>query len=196
LRRDFVNFFGGGGAIAVKDSKEEKIRANEQIRAREVRVIDAEGRQLGIMSLRDALAAARERDLDLVEVAPNAKPPVCRIMDLGKFKYQQKKKAQAAKKKQHIIQVKEVRMRPKIEEHDYQVKLKHLRRFLEEGNKAKINVRFRGRELAFVDAGRQVLNRIIHDLSDVAVVEKLPDMEGRSMIMVLAPKSMAKSSSS
>jgi len=185
----------GGGAIAVRDSKDDKIRANEQIRGREVRVIDEEGRQLGIMSLREALAAARERDLDLVEVAPNANPPVCRIMDLGKYKYQQKKKAQAAKKKQHVIQVKEVRMRPKIEEHDYQVKLKHLRRFLEEGNKAKVNVRFRGRELAFVDAGRQVLNRIIQDLSDIAVVEKLPDMEGRNMIMVLAPKSMAKSSS-
>ncbi len=137
--------------------------------------------------------AARDRGLDLVEVAPNATPPVCRIMDLGKFKYQQKKKAQAAKKKQHVIQVKEVRMRPKIEEHDYQVKLKHLRRFLEEGNKAKINVRFRGRELAFIDAGREVLKRVVKDLSDIAVVETLPDMEGRNMVMVLAPKSMVKS---
>lgn len=140
--------------------------------------------------------AAKERGLDLVEVAPNASPPVCRIMDLGKFKYQQKKKAQIAKKKQHVIQVKEVRMRPKIEEHDYQVKLKHLRRFLEEGNKAKINVRFRGRELAFINAGREVLNRIIKDLSDIAVVESLPNMEGRNMVMVLAPKSTVKSTKS
>jgi len=142
------------------------------------------------------LDAAKERGLDLVEVAPNASPPVCRIMDLGKFKYQQKKKAQVAKKKQHVIQVKEVRMRPKIEEHDYQVKLKHLKRFLEEGNKAKINVRFRGRELAFINAGREVLNRVVKDLSDIAVVESLPDMEGRNMVMVLAPKSMVKSTKS
>lgn len=140
--------------------------------------------------------AAKERGLDLVEVAPNASPPVCRIMDLGKFKYQQKKKAQVAKKKQHVIQVKEVRMRPKIDEHDYQVKLKHLKRFLEEGNKAKINVRFRGRELAFINAGREVLNRVVKDLSDIAVVESLPDMEGRNMVMVLAPKSMVKSTKS
>ncbi len=130
-----------------------------------------------------------------MEVAPNADPPVCRIMDLGKYKYQQKKKAHAAKKKQHVIQVKEVRMRPKIEEHDYMVKLRHLRKFLEEGNKAKINVRFRGRELAFTDAGREVLARVARDLSDIAVVESLPNMEGRNMIMVLAPKSMVKAGS-
>jgi len=148
------------------------------------------------MSLREALDAAKERGLDLVEVAPNATPPVCRIMDLGKFKYQQKKKAQAAKKKQRIIQVKEVRMRPKIEEHDYQVKLKHLKRFLEDGNKAKINVRFRGRELAFIGAGKEVLNRIVKDLSDIAVVESPPSMEGRNMVMVLAPKSIVKSTKS
>jgi len=161
-----------------------------------VRVIDEDGKQLGILSIGEALDAAKERGLDLVEVAPNATPPVCRIMDLGKFKYQQKKKAQVAKKKQHVIQVKEVRMRPKIEEHDYQVKLKHLKRFLEEGNKAKINVRFRGRELAFINAGREVLNRVVKDLSDIAVVESLPDMEGRNMVMVLAPKSMVKSTKS
>ena len=161
-----------------------------------MRVIDEDGKQLGILSIGEALDAAKERGLDLVEVAPNATPPVCRIMDLGKFKYQQKKKAQVAKKKQHVIQVKEVRMRPKIEEHDYQVKLKHLKRFLEEGNKAKINVRFRGRELAFINAGREVLNRVVKDLSDIAVVESLPDMEGRNMVMVLAPKSMVKSTKS
>ncbi len=151
---------------------------------------------MGILSIGEALDAAKERGLDLVEVAPNTSPPVCRIMDLGKFKYQQKKKAQVAKKKQHVIQVKEVRMRPKIEEHDYQVKLKHLKRFLEEGNKAKINVRFRGRELAFINAGREVLNRVVKDLSDIAVVESLPGMEGRNMVMVLAPKSMVKSTKS
>ena len=161
-----------------------------------MRVIDEDGKQLGILSIGEALDAAKERGLDLVEVAPNATPPVCRIMDLGKFKYQQKKKAQAAKKKQRIIQVKEVRMRPKIEEHDYQVKLKHLKRFLEDGNKAKINVRFRGRELAFIGAGKEVLNRIVKDLSDIAVVESPPSMEGRNMVMVLAPKSIVKSTKS
>ena len=181
--------------IAAKNSKESKVRTNREIHAKEVRVIDDEGKQLGILSLEEALEAAAERGLDLVEVAPNAAPPVCRIMDLGKYKYQQKKKAQAAKKKQHVIQVKEVRMRPKIDEHDYNVKLKHLKKFLEDGNKAKVNVRFRGRELAFASAGREVLSRIMQDLSDIAVVEKLPDMEGRNMIMVLAPKSLSKSNS-
>jgi len=163
-------------------------RVNKQIKAKAVRVIDEDGTQLGVMPLNEAIDAAAEKGLDLVEVAPNADPPVCRIMDVGKFKYQQKKKAQIAKKKQHVIQVKEVRMRPKIEEHDYQVKLRHLKRFLEDGNKAKVNVRFRGREMAFVETGKEVLERIMKDLSEIAVVEKAPAMDGKNLVLVLAPK--------
>jgi len=164
------------------------IRCNEEINAPEVRVVDAEGNQLGILPVHEALMAARERGLDLVEVAPNATPPVCRIMDVGKFKYQQQKKAQAAKKKQHVIQVKEIRMRPKIDQHDYNVKLKHLRRFLEEGNKAKVTVRFRGREMAFVEAGHEVIQRLVEDLNDIATIEKLPEMDGRFMVAVFTPR--------
>ncbi len=140
------------------------------------------------MPTREALNLAQDAGYDLILVAPNANPPVCRMMDLGKYKYELKKKAKEAKKKQRIIEVKELRFRPKIEEHDYQVKLKHAREFLEDGDKVKIVMRFRGREMAFIDSGREVLERLVSDLEDVAVVEKKPDMEGRQMIMVLAPK--------
>ncbi len=153
-----------------------------------MRVISPEGKQLGIMPTREALNLARDAGYDLILVAPNANPPVCRMMDLGKYKYELKKKAKEAKKKQKIIEVKELRFRPKIEEHDYQVKLKHAREFLEDGDKVKIVMRFRGREMAFVDTGREVLDRLVSDLEDVAVVEKRPELEGRQMVMVLAPK--------
>ncbi len=162
--------------------------ANEQIRFKEVRVIDPEGKQLGIMSSKNALQVARDMGYDLVLVAPNANPPVCRIMDLGKYKYELKKKAKEAKKKQRIILVKELRLRPKIEEHDYQVKLKHAREFLSEGNKVKVVMRYRGREMSFIDSGKEVLERFAQDVSDLGVVEKAPELEGRQMIMVLAPK--------
>ncbi len=179
--------------VPVPPNKDDSnIRCNENINASEVRVVDADGNQLGILPIHEALMLAREKGLDLVEVAPNASPPVCRIMDVGKFKYQQQKKAQAAKKKQHVIQVKEIRMRPKIDQHDYNVKLKHLRRFLEEGNKAKVTVRFRGREMAFVEAGHEVIQRLVEDLSDIATIEKLPEMDGRFMVAVFSPKQQDK----
>ncbi len=131
---------------------------------------------------------AREQDLDLVEVAPNASPPVCRIMDYGKYKYEQSKRAKEAKKHQHAIVVKEMKFRPKTEEHDYQFKLKHIRKFLAEGNKAKITVRFRGREMAHTELGRKVLDKLVQDTQDVATVEQQPKFEGRNMVLVLAPK--------
>jgi len=161
---------------------------NERIRAREVRVIGSDGTQLGIMPLQQALEAAREEGLDLVEVAPNADPPVCKIMDYGKFKYLQSKRSQEAKKKQTVIQVKEVKVRPKTDDHDIQTKLRHIRRFLAQKDKAKVTVIFRGREIAFKERGAMVLQKILDELQDEAVVEMPPKMEGRNMVMILAPK--------
>lgn len=154
-----------------------------------MRVIGADGSQLGIMSLQDALDAAREEGLDLVEVAPNADPPVCKIMDYGKFRYQQSKRSQEAKKKQTVIQVKEVKLRPKTDEHDIQTKLRHIRRFLAQKDKAKVTVIFRGREIAFKDRGEMVLQKVLDELKDEVVVEMPPKMEGRNLVMILAPKS-------
>lgn len=169
--------------------KKEQENINEKIRARQVRVISADGSQLGILSLEEALSAAREEGLDLVEVAPNADPPVCKIMDYGKFRYQQSKRSQEAKKKQTVIQVKEVKLRPKTDEHDVQTKLRHIRRFLAQKDKAKVTVIFRGREIAFKDRGERVLQRILEELKDEVVVEMPPKMEGRNLVMILAPKS-------
>jgi translation initiation factor IF-3 len=157
------------------------------ITARQLRVIGAEGEQLGILEKHNAIAAAEDLGLDLVEVAPTADPPVCRIMDYGKFKYEQSKKAQVAKKKQRIIQVKEIKVRPKTDSHDLETKAKHARKFLEEGNKIKVTVRFRGREIVHTDRGHLVLKKLMELLTDVAVVEAPAKMEGRNMIMVLAP---------
>jgi translation initiation factor IF-3 len=148
-----------------------------------------DGDQLGIVSLAEALGRAEEEKLDLVEVAPKASPPVCKIMDYGKYKYQQSKKLQEAKKRQATIQVKEVKIRPKTEEHDYQFKLRHIKRFLNEKNKAKVTIMFRGREIAHSELGLRVLQRIIADTEEVAVVEQNPKLEGRNMIMILAPRS-------
>lgn len=161
---------------------------NERIRARSIRLIGVDGEQIGIVSSEEGLRLAREQDLDLVEVAPNASPPVCRIMDYGKYKYEQSKRAKEAKKHQHAIVVKEMKFRPKTEEHDYQFKLKHIRKFLDEGNKAKITVRFRGREMAHTELGRKVLDKLVQDTQDVATVEQQPKFEGRNMVLVLAPK--------
>ena len=147
-----------------------------------------ESEQLGIVSLREALAKAEEADLDLVEIAPQAQPPVCRIMDYGKFKYQESKKQHEAKLKQKQIQVKEVKFRPGTDENDYQVKLRSLVRFLGEGDKAKITLRFRGREMAHQEFGLELLKRVENDLLEYGVVEQFPKLEGRQMIMVLAPK--------
>jgi len=153
-----------------------------------VRVIGANSEQLGVIPLQEALALAESQQLDLVEVSPTAVPPVCRIMDYGKFKYQQSKKLQEAKKKQVQVQVKEVKLRPKTDEHDILFKIKHVRRFLEEGNKAKITVVFRGREITHMNIGQHLLDRFIEDLKDEAVIEARPRMEGRSMFVIVAPK--------
>ncbi|HXC92665.1 MAG TPA: translation initiation factor IF-3 [Geobacteraceae bacterium] len=164
------------------------VNINQAIRSREVRVIGAEGEQIGVISTQEALTMAESQQLDLVEVSPTAVPPVCRIMDYGKFKYQQSKKMQEAKKKQVQVQLKEVKLRPKTDEHDLLFKIKHVRRFLEEGNKAKITLVFRGREITHMEYGQRALDRFAHDLDDIAVIEVRPKMEGRSMFMIVAPK--------
>jgi translation initiation factor IF-3 len=153
-----------------------------------VRVVSSEGEQLGVMPIQQALETARQRELDLVEVAPEATPPVCRIMDFGKFKYMQARRQKEARKKQTVIVVKEVKMGPKTEKHDFAFKLKHVRRFLEEGNKAKVTVRFKGREMAHTELGWKMLNRMTEAVADVATVENHPRMEGRMLSMILSPK--------
>ncbi|HHR1493736.1 TPA: translation initiation factor IF-3 [Klebsiella quasipneumoniae] len=167
-------------------------RINGEIRAQEVRLTGLEGEQLGIVSLREAIEKAEEAEeagVDLVEISPNAEPPVCRIMDYGKFLYEKSKSSKEQKKKQKVIQVKEIKFRPGTDEGDYQVKLRSLIRFLEDGDKAKITLRFRGREMAHQQIGMEVLNRVKDDLVELAVVESFPTkIEGRQMIMVLAPK--------
>jgi len=164
------------------------VRINQQIKATEVRLIGPDGQQVGIVPLKEALAYAAEHNLDLVEVAPMANPPVCRVMDYGKFKYQQAKKQQEARRRQTIIQVKEVKIRPKIEEHDMAFKLKNIRRFLADNDKAKITMVFRGREMAHQDRGYAILRRMAEELADVAVVEQEPKAEGRTLFMIVAPK--------
>ncbi len=153
-----------------------------------MRLIDQDGEQAGIVSLEDAKQKAFEADMDLVEVSPTAKPPVCRIMDYGKYLFEERKKKQLAKKKQKQIQVKEVKFRPGTEEGDYQIKLRNLIRFLGEGNKAKVTLRFRGREMAHQEIGRNLLKRVEQDLAELGTVEQFPKMEGRQMVMVIAPK--------
>jgi len=164
------------------------MRINEEIRGKEVRLISADGEQLGIFSVKEALKKAQESDLDLVEIAPNAKPPVCRIMDFGKFKYEQSKREKEARKKQKIISVKEVKIRPNIEDHDLSVKTKNAVKFLNEGDKVKVTLMFRGREMAHAELGKKLLNRIAEITQDIANVERQPKVEGRNMIMILAPK--------
>jgi len=168
------------------------LRINEEIRIREVRVTSATGEQLGIMATRDALHMAEEQHLDLVEIAPKAKPPVCRIMDFGKYRYEQQKKDKEAKKKQKVITIKEVKLRPNIEQHDFDVKLKNALRFVEEGNKVKVTIMFRGREMSHQDLGRDVLQRVAEQLKDLVSIERDAKLEGKNMIMILAPKAPAK----
>ncbi|TJZ75627.1 translation initiation factor IF-3 [Chitiniphilus eburneus] len=172
-------------AIAAQDKEP---RINGEITAREIRLQGLEGEQLGIVSLVQAMALAEEAEVDLVEIAPTATPPVCRIMDYGKYKYEKSKKEHAAKQKQKQIQVKEVKLRPGTDENDYQVKLRNLVRFLEEGDKCKVTLRFRGREMAHQEIGMAQLKRIESDLGELAVVEQYPRLEGRQMVMMLAPK--------
>ena len=155
---------------------------------REVRVVSADGEQLGILPIAQALDLARQRDMDLVEVAGEALPPVCRIMDFGKYKYLQSRRQKDARKKQTVIQVKEVKLGPKTDVHDFDFKAKHVRRFLEEGNKAKVTVRFKGREMAHTDLGWKMLNRMTEIMNDIAVIENHPRMEGRMLSMILSPK--------
>ncbi|MCI0611775.1 translation initiation factor IF-3, partial [bacterium] len=157
------------------------VRANDRIRAREVRVIGEDGSQIGILPLRDAINLARERELDLVEIAPTAQPPVCRIMNLGKFMYEQSKKEQKARKKQKTIQVKEIKFRPKTDEHDYLFKRKHIERFMEDGHKVKAVIMFRGREMAHPEIGRRILERLIEELKDIIEIERPPRQEGNNM---------------
>ena len=169
-------------------SAEKKPRINEEIRVPEVRLIDADGNQLGIVSSREARRLSEEAGLDLVEISPDAKPPVCRVMNFGKFAYQQSKRKAAAKKKQKQVHLKEVKLRPATEEADYQVKLRNIIRFLAGGDKAKITIRFRGREMAHPELGMQLMERIIAELTDHGIVEQRPKLEGRQMVMVIGPK--------
>ncbi|MDD3704686.1 MAG: translation initiation factor IF-3 [Clostridiaceae bacterium] len=169
-------------------SSNKDLQINEEIRDRELRIIDANGDQLGIMSSRQALELAAERQLDLVKIAPQAKPPVCRIMDYGKFKFEQSKKEKEARKNQKIVNIKEIRFSPTIEEHDLSVKAKNAQRFLQDGDKVKVTIRFRGREVDHVSFGQKALERFYDIVKDYCVVEKPAKLEGRNMIMVLAPK--------
>lgn len=178
----FCDYFRGWLLIS------NELRINEEIRAKEIRVVSSEGEQLGIMSVRDALKLALEKELDLVEVAPNAKPPVCRIMDYGKYRYEQSKREREARKKQRIIEVKEIRMTPKIEEHDFQVKVKAVQKFLKDGDKVKAMIRFRGREIVHAELGRAILLQLFENVRDHAVIEREPKIEGKNMIMILSGK--------
>ncbi|HIU74133.1 MAG TPA: translation initiation factor IF-3 [Candidatus Aphodousia faecipullorum] len=169
-------------------AQERTHRINHEIRVPEVRLTALDGTQIGVVRTSEALAMAEEAGVDLVEVAAKANPPVCRLMDYGKFRYQEQKRQQEIKAKQKVIQVKEVKFRPATDENDYQTKLRALTRFLNDGNKAKVTLRYRGREMAHQDLGQDVLSRIREDLAEIAQVEQFPKLEGRQMIMVLAPK--------
>jgi translation initiation factor IF-3 len=163
-------------------------RMNEDIRVREVHLIDKDGTNRGNIPVAEALAIAQEAGLDLVEIAPNADPPVCKLLDYGKFKYQEQKKAAEARKKQKIVEVKEIKFRPMIDDHDYEVKMRSMKRFFEEGDKVKVTLRFRGREMAHQDLGAKLLERVKAEFSDSAKVEMEPRLEGRQMVMVMAPR--------
>lgn len=169
-----------------RPQEEGGLNINEQIRARQVRLIAEDGEQVGVVSIQDALARADEAGLDLVEISPNAEPPVCKILDYGKYKYEQQKKAAEARKKQKVIEVKELKFRPNIDDHDYQVKIRAARRFLEEGDKVKVTLRFRGREMAHLDLGMKVLARVREELADIAKVEMDAKVEGKQAIMILS----------
>ena len=177
----FANFEGG---VSIK----QELPINEKIRAKEVQIISEEGEKLGVKSLSEALELAYDKKLDLVLVAPNGNPPVCKIMNYGKYKFEQAKKEKEAKKKQKVQETKELRITPNIEEHDFGFKAKNARKFLEDGNKVKITVRFRGRELNNTKLGEQVLNQFIENLEDISVVERKPKLEGKNMFIILAKK--------
>ncbi len=161
---------------------------NEDIEARSVRLVGADGSMVGVVGIHEAMGTARAAGLDLVEVSPNAEPPVCKVLDYGRFKYEAQKKKNEARKKQKTIEVKEIKMRPGIEQHDYDTKMRSVRRFLEEGDKVKVTLRFRGRELAHQEVGRAVLQRVQTELGEAVKVEQFPKMEGRQMVMVMSPR--------
>ena len=163
-------------------------KINDQIRAREVRLIDETGQNVGVVARFDAQERANTAGLDLVEISPDAEPPVCKILDYGKYKYQEQKKAAEARKSQKIVEIKEIKMRPSIDDHDYDTKIKAMKRFFEEGDKVKVTLRFRGREMAHMELGRKVLERVKVDFADAVKIESEPRLEGRQMVMVLAPK--------
>lgn len=163
-------------------------RINEDINVPQIQLIDTTGNNVGVVSIADGLARAAEAGLDLVEIAPNSEPPVCKILDYGKYKYQAQKKAAEARKKQRTVEIKEIKMRPNIDIHDYDVKMRSIRRFFEEGDKVKVTLRFRGREMAHQELGAQLLDRVKSDTSTIAKVESEPKLEGRQMVMVLAPR--------
>jgi translation initiation factor IF-3 len=163
-------------------------RVNEEIRVPQVRLIDQDGEMIGVVSAREALLRAYEVGMDLLEISPNAVPPVCKITDYGKFKYEQQKKANEARKRQKVVEIKEIKVRPNIDDHDYETKMKQMKGFIEEGDKVKVTLRFRGREMAHQDLGIKVLERIRTELGETIKVEQMPRLENRQMIMVLAPK--------
>lgn len=169
-------------------AQEREARINGEITAREIRLVGMEGEQIGVVSLREAMVLAEENDVDLVEISPTAQPPVCKLMDYGKFKYEQSKKRHEAKQKQKQVQIKEIKFRPGTDDGDYNVKLRNLVRFLNDGDKAKITLRFRGREMAHQDIGLALLKRVEADLAEIATVEQFPKLEGRQMVMMIAPK--------
>jgi translation initiation factor IF-3 len=173
---------------AISTPRVPEVRVNERIRVPQVRVIGDDGTQVGVLPVREALTLAQSKGLDLVEVSPTARPPVCRIMDYGKFKYEQNRRARKAKKKQHQMQLKEVKMRPKIEEHDYNFKIEHARQFLEDRDKVKLTVTFRGREIAHQEIGHRLIQKVIAALADISLVESPPRSEGRTLTSVLMPK--------
>ena len=183
FRYSLLLFSGGVSAISSMTHQ-----VNEDIRDREVRVISATGEQLGIMSARDALELAARQDLDLVKISPKAVPPVCKIMDYGRFRFEQAKKEKEIRKNQHIVEIKEVRMSPSIDSGDFNVKLRNAKKFLSEGNRVKVAVRFRGREMAHTEIGADLLKRFAEECADVANLDKKPNLEGRHMIMFLSPK--------
>ena len=166
-----------------------RVRKNNQIKVSEVRLIDEDGTQLGILSISEAIELASNKGMDVVEVSPNTEPPVCRILDYGKFLFEQKKKTQGAKKKQKVFQVKEIKFRPLIEIGDYDVKVNKIREFLDQGNKVKISLRYRGREMRHVELGHKLLERVLKDIETVAMIEQEAEFEGRQLVMIVAPKS-------
>lgn len=179
-------FHFGDSDISTPQDKQN--RKNNEIRVPRVRVIGSDGEMIGVLSRDEALRMAEDEGLDLVEIQPNSDPPVCRIMDFGKFKFEAQKKAAAAKKKQKIVEIKEVKFRPVTDEGDYAIKLRKMREFLEEGDKVKVNIRFRGREMSHMELGREMANRIETDLGEDIVIESRPRLEGRQMVMMIAPK--------